>query len=196
MEALGSLKKLTTSLESAVRKLQIEGLEKDEELRRVRPSMNYSNLEWRQSLPGQHEKIWKDECALSYATPYSPGGLFVNLKTLTAFSLEFVERDWKRTGEKCVYLRQQWVWIPDEEEAEVKEPDVKRLAIGMAGGFQTETEKGTSRKYFHSVRALNFWMITPLNAHRKAFKSLLSLSSKRMMLHDNMTSWRGKQRMI
>jgi ubiquitin carboxyl-terminal hydrolase 5/13 len=32
-------------------------------------------------VPHGHEKIFKDECCFSYATPESEGGLYINLKT-------------------------------------------------------------------------------------------------------------------
>ena len=31
--------------------------------------------------PGHHDKVYKEECMYSFDTPYSPGGLYVNLKT-------------------------------------------------------------------------------------------------------------------
>ena len=31
--------------------------------------------------PGHHDKVYKDECMFSFATPESPGGLYINLKT-------------------------------------------------------------------------------------------------------------------
>lgn len=31
--------------------------------------------------PGHHDKVFKDECMYSFDTPFSPEGLFVNLKT-------------------------------------------------------------------------------------------------------------------
>jgi ubiquitin carboxyl-terminal hydrolase 5/13 len=31
--------------------------------------------------PGHHDRVYKEECVFSFDTPYSPGGLYVNLKT-------------------------------------------------------------------------------------------------------------------
>lgn len=31
--------------------------------------------------PGSHDKVYKEECAFSFDSPESPGGLFVNLRT-------------------------------------------------------------------------------------------------------------------
>lgn len=32
-------------------------------------------------VPGHNDKVYKDECAFSYDSPESPGGLYVNIKT-------------------------------------------------------------------------------------------------------------------
>jgi len=31
--------------------------------------------------PGHYDKVFKEECMYSFDTPFSPGGLYVNLKT-------------------------------------------------------------------------------------------------------------------
>ena len=31
--------------------------------------------------PGHYDKVYKEECMYSFDTPFSPGGLYVNLKT-------------------------------------------------------------------------------------------------------------------
>ena len=33
-------------------------------------------------LCSTHDKVYKDECLLSFDTPFSPGGLYVNISTL------------------------------------------------------------------------------------------------------------------
>lgn len=153
MEALRELQSRTALLESRTKSLQLKGLELDEELRQLRSvNMNYSNLDYRKSLPSPSERIWKDECSISFATPFSPGGLFLNLKTLTAFSADHVRDDWERTGKKCVYLRQQWIWVPeatnDDGNNQSVHQEIKKLAIGLEGGFQLETDKGYVKKNF------------------------------------------------
>ena len=32
-------------------------------------------------VAGRHDKVYKDECVFSFATPETPGGLFINLTT-------------------------------------------------------------------------------------------------------------------
>ena len=34
--------------------------------------------------PGHHDKLHKDECMFSFASPESPGGLYVNLNSFQA----------------------------------------------------------------------------------------------------------------
>jgi len=180
MEALLALKKRTMSLEAQVKQLELRSSDLDDELRRLRAPMDFSKLEWRESLPSSQERIWKDECALSFATPYSPGGLFVNLKTLTTFALQFVASDWKNTGEKCVYLRQQWIWIPEENDtAEAKEPDVKKLAIGVEGGFQVEAEKGHVKKIFSLATGPKFTDDYPIESAPDNLRKLVDFVIKK-----------------
>jgi len=149
MEPLRLLKKKVAWLHTRLVDLQTTSLDLDEKLRKFREPMDFSKLEWRATLPAKNERVWKDECALSFASPFSPNGLFINLKTLTAFSFHHVKEDWERTGKRCVYLRQQWHWIPDEEEVSREEKhEVKKLALGGDGGFKMESEKGHIKKVY------------------------------------------------
>ena len=157
MEPIQKLKTRVLKLENHLRLLKIQGLLLDENLRNLRPAMDFSQFEWRETLPGKEERVWKDECALSFATPFSPGGLFINLKTLTAFSLTHVQSDWQNNNKHCIYLRQRWDWVPEEnEQRATEEPEVKKLALGVEGGFQLEAENGRIHKTFSISCGPNF----------------------------------------
>ena len=49
-------------------------------------------------VPSSHDKVYKDECVISFDSPYSEGGLYVNLKTWLGFGVDYVIRDAKRVA--------------------------------------------------------------------------------------------------
>eukprot|EP00606_Chrysophyceae_sp_TOSAG23-5_P000471 GSChrysophyteH2.ASY1.ANO1.1521.1 assembled CDS len=67
-------------------------------------------------LPSAHDKCYKDECLVSFDSPYSEGGLYVNLATLMGYGAAYWQADAAKTGSK-LYLHEQW------------------LAIGTSDGF-------------------------------------------------------------
>ena len=58
-------------------------------------------------VPGAYDRVLKEECAFSFDTPLSPGGLFVNLSTWQSFGEEYVLLDYQRSNNR-LYLHQQW----------------------------------------------------------------------------------------
>lgn len=95
-------------------------------------------------VPNDGRNIYKDECALSFDSPESPEGVFINLKTFLAYGADYVEQDHQRTGNR-LYLQQKWTVKPKEEqeqeEVKVEEPPHKRptkMAIGVEGGFDAD----------------------------------------------------------
>ena len=60
--------------------------------------------------PGPRDRVYKDECAFSFDTPLSPGGLFVNLGSWQAFGAEYAELDHQRSGCR-LYLHEQWTRV-------------------------------------------------------------------------------------
>ncbi|CAD7697819.1 unnamed protein product [Ostreobium quekettii] len=88
-----------------------------------------------------YDKVYKDECMFSFDTPFSPGGLYINLNTFQGFGEEYVALDHERT-QNALYLHEKWHKVPLVGEAQEKlttKPD--RLAIGGDGGFQVDAEK-------------------------------------------------------
>eukprot|EP00959_Pyramimonas_sp_CCMP1952_P464436 9486612-Pyramimonas_sp.AAC.2 len=94
-------------------------------------------------VPGAFDKVYKDECGFSFDTPFSSGGLYVNLVSLQGFGADFVALDHQKSG-NALYLLQQFTKVPAPKE---DKPDdgPTRMAIGMEGGFQVE-EKYTVEK--------------------------------------------------
>lgn len=57
--------------------------------------------------PSEHNVVYKDECMFSYDTPFSSGGVAVNLSTWQGFGEDFVALDHKRSS-NSLYLLQKW----------------------------------------------------------------------------------------
>lgn len=55
--------------------------------------------------PRAGDRVYKDECMFSFDTAFSPGGLYLNLKTWQSFGEQFVELDRARTGNR-IYLHE------------------------------------------------------------------------------------------
>jgi ubiquitin carboxyl-terminal hydrolase 5/13 len=49
-------------------------------------------------VPGGQDRVHKSECAFSFDTPESPGGLYTNLATHASVGAAFVALDRARTG--------------------------------------------------------------------------------------------------
>ncbi|KAI8465117.1 MAG: hypothetical protein J3K34DRAFT_473698, partial [Monoraphidium minutum] len=93
--------------------------------------------------PGHYDKVYKEECVYSFDTPFSPGGLYVNLKTFQGFGADYVGLDHEKTG-NVLYLHERWTKVPVEDDgAEDKGQAPTKLAIGVAGGFNTEGPRTT-----------------------------------------------------
>lgn len=102
-------------------------------------------------VPQHHDKVYKDECAFSFHSPESEGGLFVNLSTFQSYSAKFVGLDHERTGNR-VYFHQQWRKVPKkpaEDDAPAAAPT--KLAIGVVGGFPTAEQQFDYEKAHHIV---------------------------------------------
>lgn len=56
-------------------------------------------------IPERTDRVYKEECAFSFDTALSPGGLYLNFKTWQSFGERFVQLDQERTGNK-LYLHE------------------------------------------------------------------------------------------
>ncbi|GBG29389.1 Ubiquitin carboxyl-terminal hydrolase 5 [Hondaea fermentalgiana] len=89
---------------------------------------------------GSGARVWKDECGFSFITPeMADDGIFLNMKTLQAYSSLFVGVDHERTGSK-LYMYMKWYREKEEQEdtemtSEKKDEEPTKLAIGVEGGF-------------------------------------------------------------
>uniref|UniRef100_A0A0C9RW38 Ubiquitin carboxyl-terminal hydrolase n=1 Tax=Wollemia nobilis TaxID=56998 RepID=A0A0C9RW38_9CONI len=83
-------------------------------------------------IPEASNRIYKEECCISFDTPKSEGGLYVDLSSFLAFGKEAVFWNYKKTGNP-VYLHIKATKKPVSEDRPLKKPTL--LAIGVEGGF-------------------------------------------------------------
>nr|XP_016437814.1 PREDICTED: ubiquitin carboxyl-terminal hydrolase 14-like [Nicotiana tabacum] len=90
-----------------------------------------SNLA-RVRIPEPTTRIYKHECCISFDTPKSEGGLFVDMNTFLAFGRDYVGWNYEKTGNP-VYLHIKQTKKTIAEDRPSKRPTL--LAIGIDGGF-------------------------------------------------------------
>ncbi|KAF7670146.1 hypothetical protein LDENG_00049880 [Lucifuga dentata] len=96
-------------------------------------------------VPKSGDRVHKDECALSFASPESEGGLYVCMNSFLGFGSQYVDKHHARTGQRA-YLhitRTRKTQKEDDNNSGSGHPPKKkptRLAIGIEGGFDVEQE--------------------------------------------------------
>eukprot|EP00668_Euglena_longa_P000714 GGOE01000863.1.p1 GENE.GGOE01000863.1~~GGOE01000863.1.p1 ORF type:complete len:816 (+),score=202.42 GGOE01000863.1:65-2449(+) len=86
-------------------------------------------------MPTAFTVVYNDQCMFSFDTPFSAGGIYVNMNTHCGFGEDFVEMDHERT--KCgLYVHLQWKKV--RKEKKLDNSDVSKLAIGIEGGFDPD----------------------------------------------------------
>uniref|UniRef100_A0A7N0SZ72 Ubiquitin carboxyl-terminal hydrolase n=1 Tax=Kalanchoe fedtschenkoi TaxID=63787 RepID=A0A7N0SZ72_KALFE len=83
-------------------------------------------------IPEPTNRIFKSECCVSFDTPKSEGGLYVDMHTFLAFGKECVSWNFEKTGNPIyLHIKQTKKDVP--EDRPLKKPTL--LAIGVDGGF-------------------------------------------------------------
>ncbi|KNA19217.1 hypothetical protein SOVF_063870 isoform A [Spinacia oleracea] len=83
-------------------------------------------------IPGPTNRIFKHECCVSFDTPKSEGGLYVDMSSFLAFGKDFVLWNYEKTRHP-VYLHIKQTKKVVAEDRPSKKPTI--LAIGVEGGF-------------------------------------------------------------
>ncbi|XP_008321015.1 ubiquitin carboxyl-terminal hydrolase 5 isoform X1 [Cynoglossus semilaevis] len=97
-------------------------------------------------VPKPGDRVHKDECALSFASPESEGGLYLCMNSFLGFGSQYVDRHSARSGQRA-YLhitRTRKSKKEDDANSASGHPPKKkptRLAIGIEGGFDVEQEQ-------------------------------------------------------
>ncbi|KAG0563130.1 hypothetical protein KC19_8G006500 [Ceratodon purpureus] len=86
-------------------------------------------------IPEPSSRIYKQECCVSFSTPRSEGGLFVDMYSFLAFGREYVMWNYEKTRNP-VYLNIQETPKQVSEDRPHKKPTL--LAIGVEGGFDSK----------------------------------------------------------
>lgn len=93
--------------------------------------------------PTAFDVVYKDECQFCFDTPFSEGGLYVNLSSLMGVGHEFLDLDRTRTGNK-LYLHQKFTKTKVDTKGDTDEHETPaaavptQMAIGTAGGFDVD----------------------------------------------------------
>ncbi|XP_044473874.1 ubiquitin carboxyl-terminal hydrolase 14-like isoform X3 [Mangifera indica] len=113
-----------------------------------------SNLS-RVRIPEPTNRIFKRECCISFDTPRSEGGLFIDLNTFLAYGKDYVGWNFEKNGNPVyLHIKQTRKLIP--EDRPLKKPT--HLAIGVEGGFDNnETEYDET----HNIVILPDYVILP-----------------------------------
>ncbi|KAE8667031.1 Ubiquitin carboxyl-terminal hydrolase 14 [Hibiscus syriacus] len=83
-------------------------------------------------IPEPTNRIYKQECCLSFDSPRSEGGLFVDMNTFLAFGKDHVAWNYEKTGNPVhLHIKQTKKLV--SEDRPLKKPAL--LAIGIDGGF-------------------------------------------------------------
>ncbi|XP_056458453.1 ubiquitin carboxyl-terminal hydrolase 5 isoform X2 [Gadus chalcogrammus] len=97
-------------------------------------------------VPRPGDRVHKDECALSFSSPESEGGLYVCMNTFLGFGSQYVDRHHARTGQRAYlhFTRTRKAQKEDDNNSSSGDPPKKkptRLAIGIEGGFDVEQDQ-------------------------------------------------------
>ncbi|XP_020504757.1 ubiquitin carboxyl-terminal hydrolase 5 isoform X1 [Labrus bergylta] len=97
-------------------------------------------------VPKPGDRVHKDECALSFSSPESEGGLYVCMNSFLGFGSQYVDRHHARTGQRAYFhiTRTRKAKKEDDNNSGSGHPPKKkptRLAIGIEGGFDVEQEQ-------------------------------------------------------
>uniref|UniRef100_A0A8C9VY85 Ubiquitin carboxyl-terminal hydrolase n=1 Tax=Scleropages formosus TaxID=113540 RepID=A0A8C9VY85_SCLFO len=95
-------------------------------------------------VPRPGDRVHKDECAFSFASPESEGGLYVCMNTFLGFGSQYVDRHYRKTGQKAYLHIKRTRRKEDDNSSGSGDPPKKkptRLAIGIEGGFDVEQDQ-------------------------------------------------------
>jgi hypothetical protein len=62
-------------------------------------------------IPGTYDKVYNDECMVSFDSPFSDGGLFVNMSTFLGYGVDHFLADSSKSNCR-LYVHEKWTQIP------------------------------------------------------------------------------------
>ncbi|XP_019864761.2 ubiquitin carboxyl-terminal hydrolase 5 isoform X1 [Aethina tumida] len=156
-------------------------------------------------VPTQHDKVHKDECVYSFDNPETPTGLYVSLSTFIGLGQDYVEHYYSRTGDAVfLHLRREKEEVSSPQQGDGPEKKITRLAIGVEGGFNTDSGKKYKYTDIYNVVVLPSFttLAWPDNnlpeIVKQSVQALLDLpsASKLAELEALSGTWDGEARMV
>lgn len=155
-------------------------------------------------IPNDHDKVYKDECCLSFDTPESKDGLFICMNRFLAFGRDHVENYCRRTGNNVFLHIKRLRKKKDnaDQEPEAKKPT--RLAIGLEGGFSLKDNDVYEIEESNKLVVLPNWTEIPLTDPcipaqvMASATAILTADSaaKKAELESLAGTWDGEKRMV
>jgi len=165
----------------------------------------------RVQIPDHRNKIFKDECFFSFESPECECGLYVCMEKFYGFGREHVENYHRKTGRSLfLHLRRIKRAIQKTEENTTEESGVanppaekvSRLAIGVEGGFDSDSKKYEYEDDNHIVLLPGFQKFkidenlpTMISMCADAIIKAESAARKRE-LEDAAGTWEGEQLVV
>nr|XP_039271949.1 ubiquitin carboxyl-terminal hydrolase 5-like [Styela clava] len=154
-------------------------------------------------VPQAEDRIHKDECCLSFDTPYTETGLYVCLKSFLSFGQKHVKMYHEATG-NSVFLHLRKTPIepkPREESTETEEQKPTRLALGVEGGFQANEQQKTEYEEINTITILPDFVEIPIENIEEIPAILLMsvqavLSSESATRKEELLQWEGDVRVV
>lgn len=135
-------------------------------------------------IPLPADKVYKDECMFSFDSPFSDGGLYVNLVTFKGYGKDYLERDIRSGGK--LYLHEKWQQVEVANAAATNEVEPTKLAIGVSGGFITETNYTVVKE--HTLVVVNGEERTTIALPSQEIPEFVSNVIQGIIDHDGMKS--------
>ncbi|CAL9150454.1 unnamed protein product [Musa hybrid cultivar] len=145
-------------------------------------------------IPEPTNRIYKTECCISFDTPRSEGGLYVDLSSFIAFGKEGVGWNYEKSGNP-VYLHIQQRPKPVPEDRPLKKPTL--LAIGVDGGFdheETEYEETYSIVMLPDYMSLPFPSVELPEKVRLAVDAILIAEGAKR--NEQLASWTAEKKKV
>ena len=140
-------------------------------------------------LPTKQDRVFKDECLLSFDSPFTDTGLYVNLVTWQGFGEAFFLDDSAKSGSR-LYLHEKWDQVPkkEDENAAAAAAVPTELSIGVAGGFNLTESKFDLVKTHHLVIVAQDTSVVRVPLPNAALPEFVSNIIQAIIDHDGMKS--------